>query len=182
MVEFSNRLVARGHSVTFYLPDGVEMRCDWMRCDAQVKPMTASFGDDLDVVLFNHEPQWHLLDRFERARRRVFYALHYGRLYDKEGSWESVRAPVDLQLANSNWTADQIFAETGYRPTVQLGGVNRDVFHPYPGPKRYSLLCSGEQQRAWKGTGTILEAGELLHVPVERYAGKNLDQPALGRE
>ena len=65
---------------------------------------------------------------------------------------------------------------------MQLGGVNREVFHPYPGPKRYPLLCSGEQQRAWKGTDTILEAGELLGVPVERYAGKNLEQPALGRE
>jgi GT2 family glycosyltransferase len=182
MVEFSNRLVARGHRVTFYLSDGAEMRCTWMRCDAAVKPITEGFGDELDVVLFNHEPQWHLLDRFERARRRVFYALHYGKLYNKEGSWESVRAAVDLQLANSNWTADQIFAETGYRPTVQLGGVNRDVFRPYPGPKRFPLLCSGEQQRAWKGTDTILEAGELLGIPVERYAGKNLDQAALGRE
>ena len=34
MVEFANRLVARGHAVTFYLPDDVEMRCGWMRCDA----------------------------------------------------------------------------------------------------------------------------------------------------
>ena len=93
-----------------------------------------------------------------------------------------MRTPVDLQLANSNWTADQILAETGHRPTVQLGGVNRDVFRPYPGAKKYRLLCSGEQLRAWKGTDTILEAGELLGVPVERYAGKNLDQPALGRE
>ncbi len=182
MVEFANRLVARGHRVTFYLPDGAEMRCGWMRCDAAIKPMTAGFGDELDVVLFNHEPQWHLLDRFERARRRAFYALHDGQLYDKEGSWEAVRASVDLQLANSNWTADQIFASTGHRPTVQLGGVNRDVFRPYPGPKRYPLLCSGEQQRAWKGTDTILEAGELLGIPVERYAGKNLEQAALGRE
>ena len=65
---------------------------------------------------------------------------------------------------------------------MQLGGVNRDVFRPYPGPKRYPLLCSGEQQRAWKGTDTILEAGRLLGVPVERYAGKNLEQAALGRE
>ena len=65
---------------------------------------------------------------------------------------------------------------------MQLGGVNREVFQPYPGPKRYPLLCSGEQQRAWKGTDTILEAGELLGIPVARYAGKNLDQPALGRE
>ncbi|MDQ1447122.1 MAG: hypothetical protein QOC79_93, partial [Actinomycetota bacterium] len=108
MVEFANRLVARGHDVTFYLPDDVEQGCSWMRCDAAVKPITAGFGDPLDVVLFNHEPQWPLLERFEHARRRVFYALHYARLYGKEGAWESVRAPVDLQLANSNWTADQI--------------------------------------------------------------------------
>jgi GT2 family glycosyltransferase len=133
-------------------------------------------------VLFNHEPQWHLLGRFERARCRVFYALHYGHLYDKEGSWESARAPVDLQLANSNWTADQIYAETGHRPTVQLGGVNRDVFRPRPGPKRYPLLCSGELQRVWKGTETIVEAAHLLGVPAQRYAGKNLEQDALGRE
>ena len=182
MVEFANRLVDRNHQVTFYLPDGVDLRCTWMRCAAQVKPMTAGFGDELDVILFNHEPQWHLIERFDRARRRVFYALHYAHLYGKEGSWESLRAPVDLQLANSNWTADQICAETGHRPTVQLGGVNREIFHPYPGPKRYPLLCSGEQQRSWKGTETIIEAGRLLRVPVERYAGKNLDQPALGRE
>jgi GT2 family glycosyltransferase len=182
MVEFANRLVARGHSVTFYLPDDAGQACTWMRCDAAVKPITEGLGDHLDVVLFNHEPQWHLLGRFERARRRVFYALHYGHLYEKEGSWESARAPVDLQLANSNWTADQIYAETGHRPTVQLGGVNRDVFRPRPGPKRYSLLCSGEQQRAWKGTDTIIEAAHLLGVPVERYVGKNLEQDELGRE
>src|SRR5262245_18102091 len=103
-------------------------------------------------------------------------------MYAKEGSWESLRAPVDLQLAHSNWTADQIFAETGSRPTVQLGGVNRDTFHPWTGVKRYPLLCSGEQHRAWKGTPTILEAGRLARVPVRRYAGKNLDQHALGRE
>ncbi len=182
MVEFANRLVARGHDVTFYLPDDVEQGCSWMRCDAAVKPLTAGFGDPLDVVLFNHEPQWPLLERFEHARRRVFYALHYAHLYGKEGAWESVRAPVDLQLANSNWTADQIYAETGYRPVVQLGGVNRDTFRPYPGRKRYELLCSGEQLRSWKGTDTIMEAGRLLGLRVERYAGKNLDQSALGRE
>ena len=182
MVEFANRLVSRGHDVTFYLPDDQELRCAWMRCDAAVRPLTSGFGDELDVVLFNHEPQWHLLERFERARRRVFYALHYAHLYDKEGSWEAVRAPVDLQLANSNWTADRIEAETGSRPIVQLGGVNRAVFHPYPGPKKRPLLCSGEQQRPWKGSDTVLEAGRLLGIPVAHYAGRNLSQAALGAE
>lgn len=186
MVEFANRLVARGHEVTFYLPDDAELRCGWMPCAATIKPLVDGFGDDLDVVMFNHEPQWHLLDRFEQARRRVFYALHDAALYAKEGSWESVRAPVDLQLANSSWTADQLLARTGQRPVVQLGGVNREVFRPHPGRKRYDLLCAGELrrdfQREWKGTDTILEAGGLLGIKVERYVGKDLEQPALGRE
>jgi glycosyltransferase involved in cell wall biosynthesis/GT2 family glycosyltransferase len=182
MLEFANRLVARGHTVTFYVPEGIPLECRWMRCDAAIAALPGGFDDTLDVVVFNHEPQWHLLERFERARRKVFYALHYGALYGKEGSWESVRAAVDLQLANSNWTADRIAQETGHRPVVQLGGVNRDVFRPHGGRKRYDLLCTGELQRPWKGTDTILEAGRIAGVKVERYAPKDLDQPALGRE
>jgi GT2 family glycosyltransferase len=182
MIEFANRLVARGHDVAFYLPEHQDLRCPWMRCDAVVKPLSAGFDDPLDIVLFNDERQWYLLDSFARARRRVFYALHYARLYGKEGSWESIRAAVDLQLANSNWTADQISAETGHRPTVQLGGVDRDVFRPFGGPKRYPVLCPGGEGRPWKGTGTILAAGRLLGLPIERYAEKDLEQSALGRE
>jgi len=182
MLEFANRLVARHHGVAFYLPDHEELRCAWMRCDAQVKPLAAGVQDELDIVLFNDERQWHLLDAFVNARRRVYYALHYGALYGKGGSWDSLRVPVDLQLANSDWTADQICAETGHRPTVQLGGVDREVFRPYGGRKRYSVLCSGGDGRPWKGTDTVLAAGRLLNEPVERYAEKDLDQPALGRE
>jgi GT2 family glycosyltransferase len=182
MVEFANRLVSRHHDVAFYLPDHEDHRCSWMRCDARVKPLSAGVDDELDIVLFNDERQWHLLDGFAKARRRVFYALHYAALYGKGGSWESVRAAVDLQLANSNWTADQICAETGHRPMVQLGGVDRAIFRPYGGRKRYPVLCPGGDGRPWKGTETILAAGRRLDLPVERYAEKNLDQPDLGRE
>jgi len=181
MIEFANRLTARGHDVTFYLPESAEMRCDWMPCDARIAPLTTGFETPLDIVLFNSEPQWHLLERFEHARRRVFYALHYACLYDKEGSWESLRAPVDLQLANSNWTADQIFRETGYRPVVQLGGVNRDTFRPYALTRDLALLTNGERHRSWKGTDTVLEAARMAGVRVATYAGKNLDQHELGR-
>ena len=182
MLEFGNRLVARGHDVRFYLPEHQDLRCTWMRCDAAVRPLPAGFDDELDIVVFNHEPQWHLIDRFRRARRRIFYALHYGRLYGKEGSWESIRAPVDLQLANSNWTADQIASEIGHRPTVMLGGVNREIFRPYRGPKRYPVLCTGDELRPWKGTDTIRAAGQRLGIPIEGYSAKDLEQPALGRE
>jgi hypothetical protein len=80
-----------------------------------------------------------------------------------------------------NWTAEQIEAEIGHRPTVLLGGVNRDNFRPWGGPKRHSVLCSGID-KWWKGTDTIREAGRLLGLPVEGYAGLGLDQMALGRE
>ena len=182
MLEFSNRLTARGHDVTFYLPDDQVLNCTWMRCDAAIKPWSSGFEDDLDIILFNHEPHWHLLDKFVNARRRMFYALHYSRTYDKAGSWECLRTPVDLQLANSNWTADQIFAEIGSRPTVQLGGANREVFRPYGGVKKYPLLCTGGGRRDWKGTDDLHEAARLLGMKLEEYAPKDLSQPDLGRE
>lgn len=182
MLEFSNRLVARGHQVTFYLPDDQEQFCSWMPCRADVVPLTSGFDDELDIVMFNHEPHWYLLDRFTRARRRVFYALHYGRLYGKEGSWESIRASVDVQLANSNWTADQIEADIGTRPIVVLGGVNRDTFHPRGAPKRIPILCTGDHRRLWKGTDTIEAAGARLGIRVEGYSSKDLEQDALGAE
>jgi GT2 family glycosyltransferase len=182
VLEFTNRLVARGHDVTFYLPDEQILDCTWMRCDATIKPISYGFADELDVIVFNEETQWHLLDRFVNAKRRIFYVLHYARTYDKGGAWESIRTPVDLQLANSNWTADQVFAEIGSRPTVLVGGANRDVFRPYGGPKKYPILCVGDTKRVWKGTDTILEAGRLLGRPVEMYAPKDLSQSDLGRE
>ena len=182
VVEFANRLVDRGHSVTFYLPDEQVQACTWMPCRAAIKPMTTGFADPLDVLIFNEETQWHLVHLFTNARRRIFYALHYGHSYGKAGSWESIRTPVDLQLANSNWTADQIEAEIGYRPTVLLGGANREVFRPYGGPKRYPVLCVGDEKRLWKGTETIDAAGRILGIEIEKYAHKNLSQPDLGRE
>jgi GT2 family glycosyltransferase len=182
MLEFANRLSARGHHVTFYLPEDQERRCTWMPCDAEVRTIRSGVDDELDILLFNHEPQWHLLDLFERADKRIFYALHYGRLYGKEGSWESLRTPVDLQLANSNWTADRIEEETGVRPVVVLGGVNRDTFRQFGGPKRFPLLCAGDRRRLWKGTDTIEQAASLLGLPLESYGPKDLSQPDLGRE
>ena len=181
MVEFANRLVARGHDVTFFLPDEADQACRWMRCGAKVVQLSHAAEFDLDVVLFNQESQWHDLDRFRSARRRIFYALHYSRLYEKRGSWDCLRVPVDLQLANSGWTADMIAADIGHRPTVLLGGSNRDMFRPYGGTKRYPLLCTGDT-RTWKGTATIEAAAAIVGVPLEQYGPKNLSQSALGHE
>ena len=90
--------------------------------------------------------------------------------------------PVDLRMANSGWTAERLARYTGERPVVQLGGVNRETFHPAAVRRRHPLLCSGERQRAWKGTDTIVEAARLAGVPFRAYAGRGLSQEALGRE
>ena len=159
MVEFANRLTDRGHSVTFYVPAGQPPTCRWMPLRAGVRT---------DARGFRRRAGRHLLRPREPvardrpllvARRRVFYATH-----GKPGSRKAWFAPVDLQLANSGWTADRVAEATGHRPVVVLGGVNRDTFHPQDRPKRHRILCTGDQVRAWKGTATVEEAGRLLGV------------------
>ena len=177
MVEFANRLTDRGHSVTFYVPADQPPTCRWMPLRAGVRPMPEGFADELDVICFDHESQWHVLDRFASARRRVFYATH-----GKPGSRTAWSAPVDLQLANSGWTADRVAEATGHRPVVVLGGVNRDTFHPQDRPKRHRILCTGDQVRAWKGTATVEEAGRILGVAVAGLSAKDMKEADLARE
>jgi len=180
MVEFGNRLVGRGFDVVFVVPDGEVLGCSWMECRVPVVPLSQGVGEVWDVVVFNQETQWVELDRFVGARRRVWYALHWGPAYGKEGSWDAARVGVDCQFANSGWTADRVFGEVGVRPVVQVGGVNREVFRPWGGVKRFPVLCSGVGKE-WKGTATIVEACERLGVPLEGYVGWDLSQPDLGR-
>lgn len=181
VIETSNRLIDWGHEVTLYVPAEIDTCCVWMPCRAAVSHIADGAQDELDFIVFNHEPQWYLLDAFPRARKRLFLALSYSRLYNKAGSWESLRADVDLVLVNSQWTAEHVAAEITTRPAVVPTGVNRDVFHPVDVAKRYPVLCPGEK-RAWKGTPVIEEACRLLDLPVEKIAGKELKQHELATE
>ncbi|MGI8873657.1 MAG: glycosyltransferase [Egibacteraceae bacterium] len=152
-----------------------------MDCRAEVKYVDEGEADELDVLIFNHEPQWYLLERFARARFRVFLALGCAASYAKSGGWESLHCAVDLRLANSAWTADCLERETGVRPSVVPTGVNREVFHPVETPKRYPVLCAGDK-RAWKGTDVIEAACALLDLPLEKLQGKDLAQETLAEE
>lgn len=181
IVELSNALVAMGHDVTLLVPPWERAACDWIPCHAEVGHLRQRHTEPYDVVVFNHEPQWYLLDRFVGARAWAFYALHFSQLYGKEGSWEALRAPVDLRLANSTWTADCVAQEIGHRPEVLLGGINAEHFRPVAVPKRYPILCMGGD-RSWKGTDDIREAARLLDLPVEEYDGKDLAQDAMAAE
>ena len=181
VVELSNALIERGHDVTAYVPEEEPLTCDWIRFHGRIRHLADGFGDQLDVVVFNDERQWWLLEHFEHAHLRVFYALHYSRLYGKAGSWECLRAPVDLTMANSAWTADRIAEELGVRPPVVLGGINPDHFRPVDVRKTYEVLAAGDR-RPWKGTEVILDACQHLEVEPTFYGGKGLRQSEMARE
>jgi GT2 family glycosyltransferase/glycosyltransferase involved in cell wall biosynthesis len=181
ILETGNRLVKRGHSVSIYLPDTQSLECTWMPCLPTIRPMSESTNATLDVVIFNHEPQWYLLERFARVQLRVFLALSYSKAYEKSGSWESLRSPVDLRLANSRWTADRIEEETGQRPLVVPTGIDLRQFRPVDTDVTYPVLCVGDR-RPWKGTPVIEEACRLLGLPLEKIAGKDLPQECLAEE
>ena len=179
VLELANRMVDRGHEVTFFLPPDAELQCTWMECRALVRSFAGAEDDPLDVLLFNHEPQWYLIPRFTNVRRRVFYVLHYAALYDKAGVWESLRFPVDLRLANSHWTAEQAARECGSKPLVLLGGVNPDHFRPLTVRKKWPVLAYGDRTRAWKGTDDIDRACARLGITPEFYAGKGYPQTKM---
>jgi glycosyltransferase involved in cell wall biosynthesis/GT2 family glycosyltransferase len=180
-IEFSNRLIDRGHEVFVYVPATEPLRCEWTPLHAEVRHIPEGFRDVLDVLIFNHEPQWYLIDLFEHAKRRVFYALHDGSLYGKEGSWEAARAPVDAIFANSSWTAERLTRASGRDVPVALGGINPGHFRPLTVPKRYPVLTVGDT-RDWKGLSTVTDAARIAGIPVETYAGKNLPQDAMANE
>lgn len=181
IVELSNALVDRGHEVALYVPEGELEPPEWIEVRSAIRGITDGFDDPLDVLVFNHEPQWWLLAHFTNVGKRVFYALHYGQSYEKEGSWESLRTPVDLVIANSSWTADMIEQDIGVRPEVLLGGYNERHFRPVETEKMYPVLAVGDT-RSWKGTHLILEACEQLGIEPELYAPKRLPQEAMAEE
>jgi glycosyltransferase involved in cell wall biosynthesis len=178
VLETGNRLVERGHRVSIYLPDERSKTCDWMRCLPRLASISDGTEDELDFLIFNHEPQWYLLERFERARRTVFLALSHSRLYGKSGSWESLRCAVDLYLANSAWTAESIENEIGVRPEVVPSGVDTDLFRPGDGEREYPVLCVGDR-RPWKGTAVIEEACRILDLPLTKLLDEDLSQDQL---
>ena len=51
ILEFANRLAARGHDVTIFHPDGSP--CDWMACNAKVKRSADAVNEAHDVIVYN---------------------------------------------------------------------------------------------------------------------------------
>jgi len=183
VLEISNRLSDRGHPQTIFLPEKVLLQqtiCDWFPVKAEFAPLELIEELDLDVVVFNLEEYWELPLK-SPAPVKVYYILHYAPLYkDANIARSSYQAPYK-RLANSNWTANMVFLETGERPQVIHGGINPKHFYPVDVPKEYDLLCYGSPH-IWKGTATIEEAARILGLKLEKYDGKGIPQEKMGEE
>lgn len=197
ILEFSNRFVARGETVTIYHPSG--KTCTWMECRAGVKPLSALNHDAHDVLIFNNPPDYPKVRR-ARARAKVFYILE---LYDrdrllrfdprifwpKKGRMLALKRTLQLpftMVANASWIQAWLFENMRIRSDLQFGGLNTELFHPVAGARVqdgiFRILCSGDR-REHKGTASIMEAIATLPkgrpVELETYSGKGIPQSGM---
>ena len=199
MLEFANRFVDRGETVTIYHPSG--RPCTWMECRAPVHPLEAFHGHVHDVVIFNNPPDYPHVRRASAALK-VFYILElydHDRLlrFDPKIFWprkgrmlalkRSLQMPF-LMVANAGWIQQWLRENLDMDVELQLGGVNRDLFHPVagapPAGERVRILCSGDP-REHKGMATIVQAVERVRrshdVDLLTYHGKGIPQGNMAR-
>jgi glycosyltransferase involved in cell wall biosynthesis len=197
VLEFSNRFVARGEEVTIYHPTGE--KCAWMRCEADTRTLERFFGDDHDVVIFNNPPDYKLVRKC-RAGLKVFYVLA---LYERDqltrfnpkiwwprkGRMLSLKRALQLpflKVANATWIKRWLKQNMNIDSHLQLGGINRELFHPVKSTRdssAFRILCSGDP-RTHKGTATIAEAVDLVRkthpdIELSTYHGKGIPQELM---
>lgn len=198
VLEFANRFVERGESVTVYHPAGTP--CTWMECRASVRPTRALFADAHDVVIFNNPPDYPLARR-ARAGVKVFYILA---LYDRDrltrfdpriywprkGRMLALKRCLQLpfvHVANATWMQRWLRERLGLEVELQLGGVNRELFRPVPVERDddgvFRILCSGDPRRR-KGTATVAAAVEDVrarhpNVALDTYHGRGIPQSEM---
>ena len=199
ILEFSNRFVDRGETVTIYHPSG--QACTWMECRARVRPLSELHADAHDVVIFNNPPDYRHVRRC-RAAVRVFYILE---LYDRDkllrfdpkifwprkGRILSLKRALQMpfvMVANASWIQMWLREHMGLDSELQFGGLNRELFHPVAGARArdgiFRILCSGDR-REHKGTTSIIEAMKRLPagrtVELVTYHGKGIAQGDMAR-
>jgi glycosyltransferase involved in cell wall biosynthesis len=194
VLEFSNRWVDRGESVVIYHPSGET--CTWMPCRAEVRRLADLRGAEHDVLIFNNPPDYRHV-RSATAHLKVFYILE---LYDhdrllrfdpkifwpRKGRMLALKRCLQmpwLMVANATWIQAWLRENMGLETRLQLGGVNRELFHPVerrvPADGGFRILCSGDP-REHKGAATVREAVDEVArshaVALDTYHGKGIPQ------
>jgi glycosyltransferase involved in cell wall biosynthesis len=170
-----------------------------MECRATVLPSGELARRDHDVVIFNNPPDYRQVRRAQ-ARAKVFYILElydHDRLlrFDPKIFWprkgrmlalkRSLQMPF-VMVANATWIQEWLQQHMQLDADLQLGGVNRQLFHPEPRLRAdgaaFRILCSGDP-REHKGSATVRDAVERVRrsraVELDTYHGKGIPQSGM---
>ena len=180
IIEVANRLVEKGHKVDILITlDEYGIECDWMKIKADVK----RFGDrgDYDIAIMNHAPVWLAMKKVI-ARLKVYWWLGFEAGYFVKQPWYDAYQEPYFIIANSPFTAEMAEIVYGKKPPIVLGGIDHQQFYPMKVKKEYELLCCADEDKPEKGGFMIKRASEVLGLPLENYALKNLPQDKLAEE
>ena len=177
IVETCNVLVARGHDVTIYTPDGDP--CQWLPCTAKTDRQTTLRGQKFDVALSASDWQRDQHKAFDAvaAKVKVINVLGFTPGPDIEAVWTGRKPSRDvgedlqrlaihkyLVLTDSSWQRDWLKAHVGVDTLPPFGGVNPAQFHPVPQrhSKTYLLVGSTGDPRQRKGGDVIAAAKGII--------------------
>lgn len=201
IVELSNRLTRRGNEVTIYHPRGTP--CEWMECEAAVRPSAECLAGSHDVVIYNDpNPQDFDLVRRARARLKVFFVLELYETLLLVGFHPSIYRPrhqrtrfmrkslraSHVKLTNATWLTEWLRDRMNLKSHLVIGGINREMFYPVDVPRSlgsWRVLCSGDP-RERKGTATIEQAVAIAQrtesrITLDRYHGRGVPQAEMAR-
>lgn len=202
MVEVSNVLVDRGHSVTIFVPKAAPIK--WLTCRAQVAELQSIRHHRFDACIGIVDWATELYDLLVSVKADVkavcvlgftpsfdmaqalLGKLPAGQRWDK--AWRMMR-DAHLRgywfLADSSWQVKFLRDEVGYDAGPPFGGINTEMFRP-PEQRVANqplVLAHSNDPRERKGTTTVLEAlgvvAKRREVEVRSYWGMRYTQAEL---
>ena len=199
MVEISNALIARGHSVTIYHLTGGPVV--WLPSRAQTGTLEQAEAADLDILIgfpeFTVPRVFHTLEA-ARAKLKAVVAAGFTPSPDLAATLRGAQAPTakDIRrlrdavwsywlLPDSDWQRDWFRDSVGIETGPGWAGVNLEQFRPIHIKRgnKLRIAWSGDP-RTRKGADTVeaalaLVRGEEPEIETDSYWGKRIPQADL---
>lgn len=181
--EVANGLVRLGNNVDISIPDHVfddEQVGGWMLKLFNVIPERDLLKNKYDIVIFNEETQYPIA-RSVNATKRIFYVLHWAVLHKDFNTLRSAYNGGFHLIANSNWTADCMYLETGSKPPVHFGGIDHEVFKENENIEKEFDTGTYGASRFWKGAWIAEEVAAKLKLSLFKFGDSSgINQEKLG--
>lgn len=184
MIDLSNEMVERGHSVTIYHENGGP--CDWLEVKAETKPKDAILNREHEVVIANLRG---VIDLMHACRSKLKLYWVADRWSECARNFQSMLASSWVKLAQTRWSCYWL-GEKGVGSYYLPPGINREIFHPIktdkPKEDVLRLLCSGDKRHG-KGFDYILPTVAILRhsydqaVELGEYYDKGISQSSMAK-